>query len=87
MNCPVLFIIYSCKKKLQLSEQLYDMINDKLYNCKVYLMYGDDTIENEYKIVNDKYLILNVGDYYENLTDKTIKLFNVIEKNFPNVKG
>jgi hypothetical protein len=87
MNCPVLFIIYSCKKKLHLSEQLYDMINEKLYNCKVYLMYGDETINNEYKIVDEKYLVLKVGDYYENLTDKTIKLFNVIEKNFPNVKG
>lgn len=87
MDCEVLFIIYSCRKKLHLSEQLYDMVNGKLNNCKVYLMYGDDSIDEEYKIIDNKYLVLNVPDYYENLREKTIKMFSVVENGFPNVKG
>jgi hypothetical protein len=82
----ILFIIYTCKKKLQLSEELYYMVNNKI-NCKVYLIYGDNTINEDYKIINDKYIILNTSDYYEDLNNKTIKLFNTIEKVFPNIKG
>jgi hypothetical protein len=87
MNNEVLFIIYSCKKKLNISEQLYDMLNNNLLNCKVYLMYGDNSIDTEYKIIDNKYLILNVSDYYENLNSKTTCLFRVIESIFPNVRG
>jgi len=50
-------------------------------------MYGDDTINEEYKIIDDKYLVLKVADYYENLREKTIQLFTTVEKAFPNVKG
>ena len=87
MEFEVLFIIYSCKKKLDLSEQLYDMVNEKLKNCKVFLMYGDETISEEYKIINNKYLVLKVPDYYENLREKTIQMFSAVENAFPNVKG
>ena len=87
MDFEVLFIIYSCQKRFQLSEQLYDMVNEKLKNCKVFLLYGDDNIEDEYKIINNKYLVVKAPDYYENLREKTIKMFSVIEKRFPNVKG
>jgi hypothetical protein len=88
MDCyEVLFIIYSCRKKLNLSEQLYDMVNGKLNNCKVFLMYGDESISEEFKIIDNKYLVLKVPDYYENLREKTIKMFSVVENTFPNVKG
>ena len=87
MEFEVLFIIYSCKKKLDLSEQLYDMVNDKLKNCKVFLMYGDESISEEFKIIDNKYLVLKVPDYYENLREKTIQMFSAVENAFPNVKG
>lgn len=87
MDKEILIIIYSCKKKLQLSEELYDMLNGKLENCKVFLMFGDSSINDDFEIIDDKYLILKVEDYYENLREKTIQLFKVIENNFPNIKG
>lgn len=87
MDFEVLFIIYSCRKKFFLSEQLYDMVNGKLNNCKVFLLYGDDSIDEEYKIIDNKYMVLKVPDYYENLREKTIKMFSIIENGFPHVKG
>jgi len=48
---------------------------------KKYIVYGD-TLDQEY-LFSDKYLILNVGDYYEDLSNKTKKMFQVIEKEFP----
>ena len=82
-----IFVIYSCKKNLDTkSKFLFYLINDKLPNCKCYIAYGDNTISNEYEI-KDNYLILNCGDHYEHLSQKTIALLNVIEKIHPNAKG
>jgi hypothetical protein len=91
MNLDFIFIIYSCKKNISKSEFLFHLINNKLTNCKCYIIYGDNLstdyeIKN-YEIKNDKYLILNCSDYYENLSQKTISLFNIIEKIHPTVKG
>ena len=83
-----IFIIYSCKKNLDTkSNFLFHLINDKLPKCKCYIVYGDTTISTDYEIQEKKYLILNCGDYYENLSQKTIALLNVMEKIHPNVKG
>jgi hypothetical protein len=34
------------------------MVNGKLNNCKVFLMYGDESISEEFKIIDNKYLVL-----------------------------
>ena len=82
-----IFIIYSCKKNLDTkSNFLFHLINDKLPKCKCYIVYGDNTISTEYQIQSN-YLILNCGDYYEHLSQKTIALFNAIEKIHPTAKG
>jgi len=70
-----MILIYSCKKRLQQSEQLYDMLFGERY-----IVYGDEV---EDYVLTDRHLILNVGDYYENLTEKTMKMFQVVSKIFP----
>ena len=91
-----IFIIYSCKKNIKKANLLYNLVNNRLKNCKCYIIYGDNLstdyeIKNyeikNYEIKNDKYLIINCGDYYEHLSQKTISLFNIIEKIHPTVKG
>ena len=73
-----MIFIYTCKSRLSLALQVYDMLNTF---DKKYIVYGD-TIDSEYEF-NDKFLVLNVGDDYENLTQKTKKMFQVAEKVFP----
>jgi len=82
-----IFAIYSCKKNISKSEFLFHLIYNKLPNCKCYIIYGDNTLSTDYEIKNDKYLILNCGDYYEDLSLKTIAFFNAIEKIHPTIKG
>jgi len=74
-----MIFIYTCKARLSLALQVYDM----LWNVdgKKFIVYGDD-ITPDY-VFEDNCLILKVGDYYEHLTDKTKKMFQVAEKVFP----
>lgn len=74
-----MILIYTCKARLNQALQLYDML--WIIEEKKYIVYGD-SLEEEYRL-EDKYLILNVGDYYEHLTQKTKKMFEVVEKFFP----
>jgi hypothetical protein len=74
-----MIFIYTCKARLNAALQVYDMLWN--VNEKKYIVYGD-TLEEEYRLT-DKCLILNVGDYYENLSEKTKKMFQVAEKLFP----
>jgi hypothetical protein len=87
-----LFFIYSCKKNLQKAKFLYDLLLDKIHNCKVYIIYGNNNtngnlITKNFTIHEDKYLILDCGDNYENLTVKTFSMLNVVLNNFSNIKG
>ena len=74
-----MIFIYTCKARLNAALQVYDM----LWNVeeKKYIVYGD-SIEEEYRLT-DTCLVLNVGDYYEHLSEKTKKMFQVAEKLFP----
>jgi hypothetical protein len=87
MSFDYLFIIYSCKKYIEKSNLLYNLVNNKIKNCKCYIIYGDRDIQNIYEVIDDKYIILKCGDYYENLCEKSITLFNAVKIGFPNVKG
>nr|UZT28783.1 hypothetical protein [Nucleocytoviricota sp.]UZT29059.1 hypothetical protein [Nucleocytoviricota sp.] len=81
------FVIYSCKKNLNNAEKIYNIINNKILNSKIYILYSDKHQSENYKIIDDKYIILNVDDDYDHLCDKTlqlIKLFNVL---FPSSNG
>ena len=81
-----IFIIYSCKKNIDKANKLYDKIYDKIENCKVYIIYGD-YIVNDYEIISNKYIVLNVEDDYEHLNKKTLRLLKTINKEFQNIKG
>lgn len=74
-----MILIYTCKARLTAALQVYDM----LWNVPVkkFIVYGH-TMETDY-IFTEKYLVLNVGDDYEHLTEKTKKMFQVAEKVFP----
>jgi hypothetical protein len=87
--CDFIFILYSCKKNLENTNKIYDKIYNKLLNTKVYIIYGDDIFNNDdkYKIIDDKYIVLNVKDDYEHLCDKTLLLIQVINICFPSIKG
>jgi len=86
MNSDYLFIIYSCRKYTEKSEFLYKLIHNKIKFAKCYIVYGDETLNTNYKIDN-KYIVLKCRDDYEHLSCKTIMLFNTIAREFPNMKG
>jgi hypothetical protein len=66
---------------------LYNILQNKLENCKIYILYGDTNLTNNYNIIDNKYLIVKSGDHYEDLCNKTITLIKVIAEHFPSVKG
>ena len=82
-----LIIIYSCKKNREKSNFLYNLIINRLNNCKIYILNGDKELENDYEIIDNKYLLIKCGDYYENLCQKSITLFKTIKTAFPNITG
>jgi hypothetical protein len=84
-----IFVIYSCKKNLKKANGFYDRFHEYVekYNFKMFVMYGDDTIKSNYEIKDDKYLILKVDDTYDFLYLKTLKLFKIVSKIFPKIKG
>jgi len=82
-----LFVIYSCKKNISKSTALYDLLVDKLRETKVYILYGEEDLEESYKIIDEKYIVLKVRDDYDHLTDKTLALLNFVNTVFPLSKG
>lgn len=82
-----IFIIYSCKKNLEKANKTYEKIHNKLLDTKVYIIYGDKMIENEYNIIDDKYIVFNVNDDYDHLLDKTLIMIQTINNIFPSIKG
>lgn len=83
-----IFIIYSCKQNLKIKAiPLFHMLNNKLPNCKIYISYGQEDLDTDYVIVDDTFLVLKCNDDYESLSKKTIALWDMVEKIFPNGKG
>ena len=82
-----IFIIYSCKKNIERANKTYEKIREKINNSKVYIIYGDININAKYLISDDKYIILNVADDYDNLNNKTLLLIEAINHLFPEIKG
>jgi hypothetical protein len=71
---------------LKKASLVYDLVSNRLNGCKVYIIYGNPA-EPRYKIVDDKYLVLNVGDNYEDLTEKTLCLLKTALLINPEIKG
>uniref|UniRef100_A0A6C0E091 Uncharacterized protein n=1 Tax=viral metagenome TaxID=1070528 RepID=A0A6C0E091_9ZZZZ len=82
-----IFAIYSCKKYLEKANNIYDRINNKLTNTKVYIFYGNLNIEDKYKIIDDKFIELKVKDDYKNLSKKTLAIIRHIDENYSDIKG
>jgi len=85
-NNKFFFFIYSCKKYLKKATLLYDILINRINDCKVYVIYGNPALSN-YEIIEDKYLVLNVGDNYEDLTNKTLCLLKTALLMNPEIRG
>jgi hypothetical protein len=57
-----------------------------LNDCKIYIIYGNPALSN-YEIIDDKYLVLNTGDNYEDLTNKTLCLLKTTLLINPEIRG
>jgi hypothetical protein len=62
------------------------LVNNRLPDCKTYIIYGNPAL-SAYQIIDDKYLVLPVGDNYEDLTDKTLCLLKTALLINPEIKG
>jgi hypothetical protein len=87
-----IFAIYTCKKNLDKANLIHKrFLNDSMImntlKIKCYIVYGDNKINSEYKIVDNKYLILNVDDGYESLCLKTLKMCKTIYSLHPEIIG
>jgi hypothetical protein len=83
-----IFIIYSCKNNLHKSDLIYELILNRLPTCKPYIIYGEPGLDKDYELRNnEKYLVLKCGDFYENLSEKTITMCKVVSNFFPEIKG
>ena len=78
--------IYSCKKNLNKSNDLFNKINGKINNTRCFIIYGDITITDNY-LIQDNYLILKVEDNYESLTFKTLHMIETIAILYPDIIG
>lgn len=91
-NIDYIFIIYTCKKNLAKANTMYHRYLNNMYimnqfKIKTFIMYGDDTIDGEHTIIDDKYLVLNVDDGYGSLHFKTLKMCKTIYSLYPKIKG
>lgn len=73
------FLVYSCKKYLKKSNLIYDIVSQNLSDYFIPLViYGEPGLgngnENLYEVQSERYLVLNCCDYYEGLSEKTMKM-------------
>lgn len=89
MNHDYIFIIYSCKKNIEIANAIYDKVNNNIPKTKPYIIYGNDFDDpcEKYKLLDNKYIVLNVKDDYDSLCHKTLLLIRSLNHLFPNIKG
>jgi hypothetical protein len=61
-------------------------LSNRINDCKIYIIYGNPALLN-YEIIDDKYLVLNIGDNYEDLTNKTLCLLKTTLLLNPEIQG
>ena len=83
-----IFAIYTCKKNIHKANITYEIVHKKFENngIKTLIVYGDNK-NNRNELIEDKYLLLNCGDNYENLHEKSKELFTVINECFSDIQG
>jgi hypothetical protein len=79
-----IILIYSCQKNKNKHELLYNLLNNRINDCQVYIIYGNPKLIEPYKI-DGKYIYLKCGDKYEHLSQKTLSMLSMIESGFKNV--
>ena len=87
MSTDFIYVICSCKKKLDISKNILNFL--KKYNEKFvsYIVYGDENIDSDYIIEDENIIVLKNNDNYEEMSKKVINLFRYINNKFPNIKG
>lgn len=87
----ILFIIYTCVKRINQAENVYTLLNGKI-DAKIIILCGNpkkhinSLFENSAISINfkyDKYMEIDIYDGYEGLNVKTIQLFKSIQTFFP----
>ena len=91
-NPNFIFIVYTCKKNLEKAELLYKRYLNGLpltnfYKIKPLILYGDETLDSDYIIKDNKYLVLKTNDEYHSLCLKTLRMCKAIHALFPSAKG
>jgi hypothetical protein len=77
-----ILVIYSCKRYLERARKTYQFLKGKLINKKIFVLYGDPNLENDYKI-EDFELIIKCNDTYDDLTNKTLGLIKFMHEVYP----
>jgi len=87
----ILFVIYTCVKRIKQAEYLYSLLDGKI-DAKLIIVCGNpkknihSLKENREVSINfkhNKYLEIDIYDGYEGLNKKTIQLFKGIKNFFP----
>lgn len=87
------FIIYSCKKNLQKATFLSSMLTSRpslLSRCKVLILYGDPELSTlcEFRhFVYADFLVIQCGDMYEDLCEKTHTMCLSLLQLYPRLQG
>ncbi len=79
-----LFVIYSHSKNLDKAQILYEQITD--INAEIIIIYGNPSLNDEY-IKHEHIITIKCGDTYDCLTDKTLKLLEISNQLYPDIKG
>ena len=75
-------VIYSCNKYLSRAEKLYNYLNGKLIDKKLFILVGDPNIDTDYKVISEK-IIIKCEDTYAALTNKTLGLIKFMNEVYP----
>jgi len=63
------------------------MLEKKIPTMKVYIVYGDVTIDKNFICIDNKYIVLKTPDTYDYLHYKSLALFKTIVQHFPQCIG
>jgi len=91
-NPNFIFIVYTCRKNLDKAELLYKRYLNGLplihfYKIQPFILYGDETMNSDYIIKDNKYLVVKTKDDYHSLSLKTLRMCKVIYARFPSIRG
>jgi len=77
--------IFSCQSRLNKAYLLYELLKNKMPH--IYIVYGDPSLTEPYKVLDNKYLVLSCSDDYHCLSFKTHALFQAMLELHPEMTG